>query len=561
MRQRWSGWRADGRRVGPNQANGRPIEGRVPNQGPRSPSTKRTPRRRGSGRSLRSDQPRPFRDGAVGADGVVGARSLELLERRRRAPPAGRHRGWLVRRLLLIADLTGLSVAFLLAEALVPASKSSGAIGSTSEVFIFVASLPLWIMLAKLHGLYDRDEQRADYSTPDDLAGVFHLVTAGTWVLFFGATLSGVAQPQLVKLALFWILAVVLISLARAGARSVARRRSAYVQNTVIVGADPVGVRVGLKLLHHPEYGINPVGFVDGSPPARKARLKEVPFLGSPDELPRIVRRFDVERVIITFPEEGHERMVDLVRSLKDFDVQVDVVPRLFDVVGPGVTVHTVEGLPLLCLSPMRLARSSEVLKRMMDIVLSGLGLFVIAPLLALIALMIKATSPGPIFFRQVRMGAREQTFRIFKFRTMDVDADARKHMVADRNMHLGVGGDPRMFKVKDDPRITMVGRFLRRYCLDELPQLFNVLKGEMSLVGPRPLILEEDECVIAWARKRVSLRPGMTGLWQVLGASEIPFEEMTKLDYIYVTDWSLWGDIRLLFQTIPTVFRSRPVC
>ena len=554
MRQPWSGWLVDRRRVRANQGNGKTNEGRVPKQGrPRSPSA-RGSKRRVSERSSRSDQPRPL------GDGVVAARSLELLERRRTAR-AARHRGWLIHRLLLIADLTGLSAAFLLTEGLLPASQSSGRVGSASEAFIFIASLPLWIVLAKLHGLYDHDEQRADHSTADDLAGVFHLVTAGTWILFFAGTLSGVAQPQVAKFALFWSLAVALISLARAGARSVARRSAAYVQNAVIVGADPVGVRVSRKLLHHPEYGINLVGFVDRSPPEHQARPEEVPFLGSPDELPRIVRRFDVERVVVTFPEEGHEATVDLVRSLKDFDVQVDVVPRLFDVVGPSVTVHTVEGLPLMGLPPMRLSRSSAALKRTMDIVLSALGLLVIAPLLASIALLIKATSPGPIFFRQVRMGAREQTFRIFKFRTMDADADARKHTLADRNMHLDGGGDPRMFKVKGDPRITKVGCFLRRYCLDELPQLFNVLKGEMSLVGPRPLILEEDACVVAWARKRVRLKPGMTGLWQVLGASEIPFEEMTKLDYIYVTNWSLWADIRLLLQTIPTVLRSRPVC
>jgi lipopolysaccharide/colanic/teichoic acid biosynthesis glycosyltransferase len=148
-------------------------------------------------------------------------------------------------------------------------------------------------------------------------------------------------------------------------------------------------------------------------------------------------------------------------------------------------------------------------------------------------------------------------TFRIFKFRTMVADADDRKPEVAHLNRHAQTGGDARMFKIVDDPRVTRVGRVLRRYFVDELPQLINVFKGEMSLVGPRPLILDEDAHVDEWARKRLDLKPGMTGHWQVLGRSAIPFEEMVKLDYLYVTTWSLWNDLRLLFGTVPLVVRG----
>jgi lipopolysaccharide/colanic/teichoic acid biosynthesis glycosyltransferase len=151
-------------------------------------------------------------------------------------------------------------------------------------------------------------------------------------------------------------------------------------------------------------------------------------------------------------------------------------------------------------------------------------------------------------------MGGSGQTFRIFKFRTMIADAEEHKADFQHLNKHVGPGGDPRMFKITEDPRITRVGRFLRRYSLDELPQLLNVVRGEMSLVGPRPLILEEDRHVSHWARKRMNLKPGITGLWQVLGRSDIPFEEMVKLDYVYVTTWSLWQDFRLLLRTIPVV-------
>jgi lipopolysaccharide/colanic/teichoic acid biosynthesis glycosyltransferase len=208
-------------------------------------------------------------------------------------------------------------------------------------------------------------------------------------------------------------------------------------------------------------------------------------------------------------------------------------------------------------LPPLELARSSRVLKRVLDVGVASSALVVLAPLLALVAILIKRDSSGPIFFRQVRMGTNEKPFRIFKFRTMVVDADERKEDFAHLNKYLRDGEDTRMFKIPDDPRVTGIGRFLRRYALDEIPQLINVFVGQMSLVGPRPLILEEDQHVEKWARQRLSLKPGVTGPWQVLGRNDIPFEEMVKLDYLYVTSWSLFNDVKLIFRTVPAVFRT----
>jgi lipopolysaccharide/colanic/teichoic acid biosynthesis glycosyltransferase len=248
---------------------------------------------------------------------------------------------------------------------------------------------------------------------------------------------------------------------------------------------------------------------------------------------------------------------MDLIRLLKDLPVRIDLVPRLFDVIPPRLTRHTVEGVPLLTLPPLRLSATARFLKRTLDVALTGFGLLLLAPVFGAIAALIKLDSHGPVFFRQVRMGEGDRPFRMLKFRTMVADADERKAEVAHLNRHALPGGDPRMFKVAADPRMTRVGAILRRYSLDELPQLVNVLKGDMSLIGPRPLILEEDRFVESWARKRLLLKPGMTGLWQVLGRSAIPFEEMVKLDYLYVTTWSLGNDCRLLAQTIPLVFKG----
>jgi lipopolysaccharide/colanic/teichoic acid biosynthesis glycosyltransferase len=197
------------------------------------------------------------------------------------------------------------------------------------------------------------------------------------------------------------------------------------------------------------------------------------------------------------------------------------------------------------------------LLKRTLDVVISAFALVLLSPLMAAIAVLIKLDSPGPVLFRQLRMGQRERKFTIYKFRTMVRDAEERKASVAHLNKHARNGGDPRMFKIPGDPRTTRVGSFLRRYSLDELPQLINVLRGDMSLVGPRPLILGEYYYVDDWGRRRLDLKPGITGLWQVLGRDSIPFDEMIKLDYRYVTTWSLWGDLWLLLRTIPILSRG----
>lgn len=485
-------------------------------------------------------------------------RTLRILERRQKNH-AVRRRGWLVRRALLTADVLGLSLAFLLAQYLVgPLRDNLGIVGSREELFVFVATLPIWIVVAKLYGLYDHDEERTDHSTVDELMAVFHLVTVGTWLLFAGAWLTNLANPDFIKLAAFWALGIGLIGFGRAVARTLCRRRLTYLQNTVIVGAGDVGQLVARKLLQHPEYGINLVGFVDAAPKDRRPDLEHLTLLGSPDRLSAIVKAFDVERVVIAFSNETHEETLDLIRSLKSLDVQIDIVPRLFEIVGPSVGIHTVEGMPLVGLPPLRLARSSRAIKRALDVIGSAIGLALLAPVFLAVAIAIKLDSPGPVFFRQVRMGAGDRTFRIYKFRTMSADAEERKAQLAHLNKHARNGGDSRMFKVTGDPRITRSGGFLRRYSLDELPQLINVFRGQMSLVGPRPLILDEDEHVAEWARDRLNLRPGMTGLWQVLGRTEIPFEEMTKLDYLYVTGWSLQRDLLLILRTIPAVLRAQ---
>ena len=351
---------------------------------------------------------------------------------------------------------------------------------------------------------------------------------------------------------------LLLIPILRAVARSLCRHLPGYTQNAVIVGAGNVGQQLALKLTNHREYGIRLVGFVDDRPTELDDELAErLPLLlGGPERLRECIIDHGVERVIFAFSNDSHEAVIANIRAIRDLDVQIDIVPRYFEVFGAGAEVHTLEGIPLVGLRPTRLSRSSRILKRSFDLGAAGLGLVLLAPLFGFVALWIKLESAGPVFFRQVRRGTNGTTFRIYKFRTMVAEAEDRKSEVMHLNMHRD--RDPRMTKIPDDPRVTRSGRYLRRFSIDELPQLINVIKGEMSLVGPRPLILEEDAFVQEWARKRLDIKPGITGLWQVLGRSDIPFDEMTKLDYVYVTNWSLREDIRLVLLTLPALLRTR---
>ncbi len=455
-----------------------------------------------------------------------------------------RRRGWLLRRALLCADVLTLVASFwLVTRLLMPVH-----VKPLEMVLLLGIVLPAFVVIAKIYGLYDQDEERPEHSTADELGSIAHMLLTGVFVCATGAWATGVATPSLPRYLLFWLAAFLIAVPARATARALVRRSHRGSQRTIIVGAGDVGQLVARKLLQHREYGVNLLGFIDASP---KSEPENVGVLGSPEDLPELVERLSVDRVIVAFSNDRSDELVSLVRSLKSFAVRVDIVPRLYEIISPGLAIHSIEGIPLVSLPPLRLSRSSRLLKRTVDVVLSSAGLILAAPVLVAIAVWIKLDSPGPVFFRQLRMGADGKKFRIVKFRTMTVDADARKQDVAHLNVHAKQNGDARMFKILNDPRVTRCGWFLRRHSLDEVPQLINVVLGQMTLVGPRPLILEEDQHVPDWGRSRLDLKPGVTGLWQVLGSSVIPFSEMVKLDYLYVTNWSLWNDLRLLLKSV----------
>jgi exopolysaccharide biosynthesis polyprenyl glycosylphosphotransferase len=360
-----------------------------------------------------------------------------------------------------------------------------------------------------------------------------------------GAIASGLAYPNPVKLGTFWGLALVFLTTGRAAARGLCRRSEAYLQNTIIVGAGDIGQLVARKLLKHPEYGLNLVGFVDDRPKDRRQDLEHLTVLGSPERLDELIELLDVERVIVAFSNESEERTLELVRSLHDADVLIDVVPRLFDLVGPKVSIHTVEGLPLVGLAPTRLSPSSRLLKRALDVTVASVLLIMTAPLFAFIALRVKLDSPGPVLFRQRRLGLNMLEFKAFKFRTMS----AQSGVTANRNG---------LFKLERADAVTRSGRWLRKTSLDELPQLINVLRGEMSLVGPRPCIAYETEYFKPHHFERFLVPAGLTGLWQVTARANSTFAEALDMDVAYVRGWSLALDLRLLCRTPFQLLRQR---
>ncbi len=488
---------------------------------------------------------------------AVDEQTLEILNRRRRASHRA-CRGWLLRRLLLTADLVGLSLAFLLATVVVGGFEGHGELAPWVEVGLFLATLPVWTVAAKLFGLYDRDDVLADHSTLDDFTRVFLLVTLGAFI--FGLA-TGFMQTSVAKVLLFWLFGILLVMIGRAVARLGMRHTLAYIQNAVIVGAGDVGQLVARKLLQHPEYGINLVGFVDDQPTARRPDLRHLTVIGASEELPEIVRVLGVERVIVAFSNDDAERTLDLIRSLKHHEIQIDIVPRLFEIVGSNAHLYALEGLPMLGLPPARIRRSSMLLKRSMDVVGALLLLVVTAPLFAFAAWRIKRESPGPVFFRQRRLGMNQREFTLLKFRTMRLDADDephRQYIKATMEGRAAPSSDG-LFKLDRSDAVTgWFGRWLRATSLDELPQLINVLRDDMSLVGPRPCLPYEVEQFAPQHFERFLVPAGMTGAWQVIARGHSTFADALDMDVLYARSWSLSRDISLALRTPLQLLRAR---
>jgi exopolysaccharide biosynthesis polyprenyl glycosylphosphotransferase len=388
------------------------------------------------------------------------------------------------------------------------------------------------------------------------LSGFLHLRTATTW---HGLTLGVIAALIVTSattpsaddvlqvdqagvtalLALLTIPGVRLVTGYVVGSRTATRR-------VLILGTGRVAASLAGRLERCPNVVV--VGVVDDDPQAGQVVLGEIA------ELPEICARHRVDHVVVAFSRKPTHETLELLRFLRQ-QVAIWVVPRMYELVTWRSVVEELHGIPLVDVAPAQVGPVSRATKRLLDILLSSTLLVLLAPLFGGLAVAVKRSSPGVVLFRQLRIGRGGTPFLMYKFRTMHTDAEQQKRALADLNEASGP-----LFKMRNDPRVTRLGEWLRKTSLDELPQLLNVLRGDMSLVGPRPFPVEESEQITGWAGARFSVRPGMTGLWQVSGRSALSYDDMRHLDYVYVASWSLRWDLRILLQTPVSVLRRRGV-
>jgi exopolysaccharide biosynthesis polyprenyl glycosylphosphotransferase len=409
-----------------------------------------------------------------------------------------------------------------------------------------------WIFVFTVYGLYERQTSTIVTSTFDEATTLVNALMAGSLVqLFVGQALErfvGIKVYSPSEAVLFLVSALILVSGSRWLVRNQLLPGMVAPRRTLIVGAGTTGRLLETKIAAHPDYGLDVVGFLDESGPAGGPDV-----LGRIEDLTEIVEEHEIDWVVLAGAQGAHEQTLELVRRVSRPDVHLSIVPTYFELFASNATIEDLQGMPVVSLPAMRLSRSHRLLKRTFDLTASLLGLLVLSPILLVTAIAIKLDSKGPVLFRQLRNGRGGVPFKIIKFRTMVDGAEAQRFELA----HLNQMDGP-LFKIHTDPRITRTGAFLRKWRIDELPQLWNVVRGEMSLVGPRPFVVHEADKITGWAGRRLESVPGITGLWQVLGGNDLSFEEMVKLDYVYTTNWSLWWDIKILFQTLPVVFGRR---
>ena len=354
-------------------------------------------------------------------------------------------------------------------------------------------------------------------------------------------------------IGLSWVIAMVFVMVTRYAWRSVvrtSRRRGRLVQRTLVVGANAEAGRIVTEMLRA-DLGFIPLGYVCADAWGRPTT--DVPMLGHLDDLGALIAEHDADCIFVASSAIRPEHMAQVNKAARRRGMEVRVTANVQQVLSTRVSAQPLGELMAFSLRPVRLSGLQAVAKRTFDIVSSGFALVLLSPVMTVIAFGVKLTSAGPILFRQERVGYRGRPFTVLKFRTMVADAEDRLHDLLDLNEATGP-----LFKMAHDPRVTRFGRFLRKTSLDELPQLVNVLRGDMTVVGPRPPLPREVAQYEEWQMARLEVRPGITGLWQVSGRSELPFEDYVRLDLFYIENWSLAFDLFIIAKTIPTIVSQR---
>jgi exopolysaccharide biosynthesis polyprenyl glycosylphosphotransferase len=442
-----------------------------------------------------------------------------------------------LRHTLALCDIGALAFALLAAVALASADP-------LTPYAVLLA--PAIVATAKILGLYEGDDQRIRKTTVEELPRLGQLgalLVLGVWLgddLLIGGEAG---KDQALLLGVTFVVGAVL---GRRAARSLVNRKCPR-ERCLFIGDTAAYLRLEAIFERHDL----PAELVAGIP------ITEAMVDGRTDRpadsraLLEIIARAGAHRLIIGPHGHSNAMTFELLEAARVAGTRVSLLPDMLEVVGSSVDFDDLYGVTLLGVRHTELSRSSKRLKRAFDLVGGVLVLIAMAPMMAVIALAIHLDSPGAAIFRQWRIGRGGESFQIYKFRTMVDEAEELKDQLRDLSEADG------LFKIREDPRITRVGGVLRRTSVDELPQLFNVLRGSMSLVGPRPLVADEDGRILGTRRGRLRLTPGMTGKWQISGSARIPLEDMVKLDNLYVSNWTLWADLKILLRTVPFVFGS----
>ena len=474
----------------------------------------------------------------------------------------------LIATLVFLLDLVLISAAFFLAHALrshlLPALGGRWIPGALYPVERYLPLLPLALVLWSVL-LWSSGRYRSHRTVPVlDEASAIVRITATASILFLLIVWAFRLDERLLdddRLSRIWIALFAFLTGALLLCEKLALRVSSrYVRahgfnyrTVLIVGANEAARSIAASILGHRFWGYRVAGFVADDDEPMPETLGGLPVLGRVSEIRRIVAAQVIDEVLFAIDRRDFDRFEDLFLALQEQGIITRFALNFFPHAKASVQLEDLDGVPLLTFSTGPTSVGGLLLKRTQDIVLAGVLLVLALPVLAALAALIRLSSSGAVLFRQTRCGRNGRLFTLYKFRTMTADAEGRRREIE----HLNEMDGP-VFKARNDPRVTRFGRFLRKFSLDELPQLWNVVKGDMSLVGPRPPIPEEVAQYERWQRRRLAMKPGLTCLWQISGRNELDFEQWMKLDLAYIDNWSPWLDLKILLRTIPVVLSGK---
>lgn len=514
------------------------------------------------------------------AEPVIATTALNARDVRARAR-APRWGVPVVKLFLALSDIVLAALSFGLAFYLrhynsVFSYNSQGNFIWTSEFAPYAVLLPLIIPIRLLLlRYYDLYRMRGEFSFVDDLARVFKataiaslLIVAGAFMYRGGIAYRTFSYSRAIFLFdfLFALASIAALRMLLRATQIAVRRRGVNLIPTLIVGRGTEASQCVREMRARPELGYRIIGVIENSQPASDTPryFEDVPVIGDLNNLPQAIRDSGANEVIISDPTVPGEALFNvMMQTGRRRGVEFRIAPTLLNCLPSKTEIDQVGSLPMVTLFRSPLSSGARLVKRASDLIVATLALLILAPLWLLVALLIKLDSRGPIFYKQERVGMDGRVFLFFKFRTMHPGVDDKEHREFQKKYIKGQAesnqgdGDRPAYKLRADRRVTRLGRLLRKTSLDELPQLFNVLRGDMSIVGPRPPIPYEVESYELWHRKRLDMKPGITGLWQVSGRNRLSFDEMVRMDLYYIENWSLLLDLKIMLQTLPVMLRA----